>query len=391
MEVLDTCSTNLGPAGFQGKPDAMSSPDVVIVGGGVIGAACARALAIRGVRVTVLDAGPQPGAATPASAGILAPLADTHGPDPLLGLRVRARDLYRELAPVLEDETGTDIGLWTEGITQVAFSAEHADRLKTEIAWQRQQGFPVDWLDADELRQRHPGINPNALGGHLSPEDGALEPLALREALRRSATARGALWLTGQRATSLHLEGQRALGVNTTAGRLEAGAVLLAAGCWSGRLGGLPRPLSVEPVRGQMAALPWPPGEPRAVVFGEQGYVSTRSGEAICGSTVEHAGFDPAVTEEGIAQILASARRLYPALERIPETRRWAGLRPATPDGQPLIGPDPAVANLWYATGHGRNGILLAAITGEILASLLLGQPVEFDLAPVSPARFWTA
>lgn len=368
----------------------MTHPDVVIVGGGAIGAACARALATRGLRVTVVDAGAQPGAATPASAGILAPLADTHGPDPLLSLRVRARDLYRELALALQDETGTDIGLWAEGIAQVAFSTEHADRLKNEIAWQRQQGFPVDWLGADELRERYPGIAPSALGGHLSPEDGALEPLALLEALTRSATAHGVTWLRGERANHVHLENERAAGLDTTAGRLDAGAVLLAAGCWSGRLGGLPRPLSVEPVRGQMVALAWPPGEPRAVVFSEQGYVLTRAGEAVCGSTMEHVGFDPSVTEEGTSHILAAARRLYPALEQVPEGRRWAGLRPATPDGRPIIGRDPTVPNLWYATGHGRNGILLAAITGEIIAALMLGQPVEFDLAAVSPARFWT-
>ena len=368
----------------------MAQPDVLIIGGGVIGAACARALALAGQSVLLVDAGNEPGAATPASAGMLAPLAETQGQDPLLSLRIRARDLYRDLVPALEDETGIDVGFWTDGIVQVAFNTAEADHLKGDIAWQRQQGFPVDWLDAAELRDRCPGISSDVLGGHLSPEDGALEPPALMEALTRSAAAHGATLERGQRVEQVVIEGDRVAGVRLASGRLDAGAVLVAAGCWSGRVGGLPRPLSVEPVRGQMATLDWPPGEPRAIVFSDHGYVLTRGGEAIAGSTMEHAGFDPSVTDEAIAKILSTARHIYPALEQAPERRRWAGLRPATPDGSPIVGRDPAIQNLWYATGHGRNGILLAAITAQVIGALMTGQPVEHDITPLSPARFWS-
>ncbi len=368
----------------------MTHPDVLIVGGGVIGAACARTLAMQGQSVVLVDAGTKPGAATTASAGMLAPLADTHGQDPLLSLRIRARDLYRELVPTLEDETGIDVGLWTDGIVQAAFTAADADRLKGDVAWQRQQGFPVDWLEADELRERCPGISAEALGAHLSPEDGALEPPALLDALIRSATAHGATLRRGERVEEITLDGNRVTGVRFAGDAMDAGAVLIAAGCWSGRVGGLPRPLSVEPVRGQMAALDWPAGEPRAIVFADHGYVLTRGGEAIAGSTMEHVGFDASVTDDAIARILATARRIFPALEPAAERRRWAGLRPATPDGAPIVGRDPHVQNLWYATGHGRNGILLAAITAQIVGSLVAGQPVEHDLAPLSPGRFWS-
>lgn len=368
----------------------MAQPDVLIIGGGVIGAACARSLAIAGQSVLLVDAGDKPGAATPASAGMLAPLAETHGQDSLLSLRIRARDLYRDLVPALEDETGIDVGFWTDGIVQVAFNNAEADRLKGDIAWQRQQGFPVDWLDAAELRERCPGISPEVLGGHLSPEDGALEPPSLMEALMRSAAAHGAILQRGQWVEQVMIEDDGTVGVRLSGGTIEAGAVLIAAGCWSGRVGGLPRPLSVEPVRGQMATLDWPAGEPRAIVFSDHGYVLTRGGEAIAGSTMEHAGFDPSVTDEAIARILSSARRIYPALEQAPERRRWAGLRPATPDGSPIVGRDPEIQNLWYATGHGRNGILLAAITAQIVGALMTGQPVEHDITPLSPARFWS-
>ena len=369
---------------------SVPAPDVLIIGGGIIGAACARALTTRGKRVLVIDAGNKPGAATGASAGMLAPLADTSANDPLLSLRIRGRDLYHELVPALRQETGLDIGLWAEGIVQVAFAPQDADRLKGEIAWERQQGFPVEWLEAGELRERCPGISPAALGAALFPEDGALEPPVLLEALTRSAAAHGAAFRRGERVEHLVISDDRVTGARTQTETISAGAVLLAAGCWSGRVGGLPRPLSVEPVRGQMAALEWPAGEPRAIVFAHKGYIVTRGGEAIIGSTMEHVGFDASVTDEAVAGIVGNARLVYPALERAPELRRWAGLRPGTPDGRPIIGRDPELEGLWYATGHGRNGILLAGVTGELVAAVLSGDAVESDLTAVSPARFWS-
>ncbi len=179
------------------------------------------------------------------------------------------------------------------------------------------------------------------------------------------------------------------MGIEAGSDTRPAGAVVLAAGCWSGRVGGLPRPLSVEPIRGQMAALPWPKDEPPAIVYGAGGYVLRRGKEALVGSTMEHAGFDPSVTEEGLQHIYRAMRRIYPALDPRDVTRTWAGLRPVTPDGRPMLGPDPTIPNLWYATGHGRNGILLAGLTGELLADLYAGEPVEYDLTPMEPGRFW--
>jgi glycine oxidase len=367
----------------------MGAPDVLIAGAGVIGAACARALATRGLSVALLDAGPLPGPATAASAGMLPPLVEARPDDPLLGLSIRARDLYRELAPALADETGVDIGLWTEGILQVAFTEAEADRLKDGVAWQRQQGHHAEWLSADELREHAAGISPDAIGAALAAEDGALNPAALHDALIKSATAKGTTLARGSAVEGLVIENDQVTGVRTPSGVRAAGAVLVAAGCWSGRIGGLPRPLSVEPVRGQMAVLPWPRGVSAAIAFGGGGYVVHRNGEAIAGATVEFAGFDTSVTESGIAQVVGSARRLYPALERAAIGRRVAGLRPGTPDGRPFVGRDPAVSNLWYAAGHGRHGILLAAMTGEIIAGLWVGERSEFDLSPLDPGRFW--
>ncbi len=368
----------------------MPAPEALVVGGGIVGAACGRALAHRGVTVTIVEAGPKAGAATQAAAGMLAPFAEALPEDPLLSFSVRARDFYRELAPQLKDETGIDIGLWTEGILQVAFSEEEVTAAKGRIAWQRQSGFMADWLTPDDLRERAPGIAPGALGAELAQEDGALEPVPLRDALLDSAESRGAELVRGERVEEILIEDGVVSGVRTTATRLECGALVLAAGCWSGRIQGLPRPVSVEPIRGQMAALDWPPGAPRIIAYGGGGYVVFRGGEALAGSTMEHVGFDPSVTSEGVNGILDVARGLFPGLSESAVRRTWAGLRPGTPDGRPMLGPDPEVPNLWYATGHGRNGILLAGITGEVLAQLFMGDEIEYDLQPLDPGRFWT-
>lgn len=366
----------------------MAHPDVIVVGGGVIGASCARALASRGASVIVLDDGPKPGAATPAAAGMLAPFAEAEPEDSFLGFCVRARDLYSNLARELEDETGTDIGLWNEGILQVAMTDDDVANLKDTVAWRRQSGFAVDWISIDELREIAPGIGPEAQGAAFAPEDGALDPMALRWALMESAKQRYGVTVRQEGVQQLLFEGERVCGVRTPEGAHEGGAVVIAAGSWSGQVRGVPGPLPVEPIRGQIAALDWPAGEPPAIVYGGGGYVLARSGEALAGATMERAGFTATTTEEGIASVLDTAYRIYPALADSPVKRAWAGLRPGTPDGRPILGQDPVIPNLWYATGHGRNGILLAGVTGEILAQLYFEDELEYDLSTVSPGRF---
>lgn len=367
----------------------MPHPDLLVIGGGVIGAACARTLAREGVAVEVLDDSREPGSATAASAGMLAPFADARPADPAFALAIRGRDMYGELAPALLEETGIDIALWTGGILHVAFTQAEAERYKADVAWQRQSGLTSDWLDPEELRQLAPHISPQALGAFRAPEDGSIDPGALHRALRQSATAAGATFTSGRKVRSLLMDGSKVVGVRTDQGDRPAEGVLIAAGAWSGRIEGLPRPLAVEPIRGQMTALDWPAGHPVCIAFGAGCYLLRRGEEALVGATMEYVGFDPAVTPAAISRLAENAGRLYPALAGKPVRRSWAGLRPVTPDAKPYIGPDPAVEGLWYATGHGRSGIVLAAITADIIADLYAGQPVEHDLAPVSPARFW--
>ena len=367
----------------------MNHPDVLIVGGGIVGAACARALAGCGATVELMDDGTRPGAATGASAGMLTPFADARQDDPVLTLRIRGRDLYRELVPELVEETGIDPHMWLGGILHVAFTQKEVEAAHATIAWQRQQSLMTDWLDPDDVHRRAPGISRKAKGALLAGQDGSLDPVALLDALRASAVLRGVTMTSGERVDSLVRNQDSVTGVLTRAGQKSAGAVVIAAGCWSGKIGGLPRPLTVEPVRGQMIALDWPAGEPTSIAFSKAGYVVRRGDEALVGATMEYAGFEPSVTPDGVARLQDAAGQLYPALDGRPVRRKWAGLRPGSPDGNPVIGRDPVVEGLSYATGHGRNGVMLAAITAEIIANNYCGQKVEYDLSGVDPARFW--
>ncbi len=362
----------------------VSSCEVLVAGGGIIGAACARALALRGLRVLICEPGPEPAAASAASAGILGPQIE-RADESLRALGLRARDLYDTLGPALTETTGVDIGLWREGIASLAFDEAEAERLRDAIAHQRQAGLRCDWLEPAEVAERFPATAP-CLGALFAPEDGAVDAPALTRALRADAQRCGAHTLNA-RVQRLNTILGRATGVETSAGKIKAEHVVIAAGAWSPQIEHLPRRLPVEPVRGQMAAAPWPANMPRTVLYYDHGYVLARSGEAIFGSTMERVGFDGSVTGAGTAEIMAAARRLLPQLPEAP-TRSWAGLRPLTPDGRPIVGADPDVRGLWYATGHGRNGVLLAGLTGEIIASLITTGKSEVEIASLAPERF---
>lgn len=367
----------------------MSQSDILIIGGGVVGAACARSLARRGASVTLVEAGPKPGAASLTAAGMLAPLAEAGPEDPLLGLGVRARDYYADLAPVLLDETGIDIGLQKDGILEVAFDEDEVAAVRAEVAWHRQCGFTAEWLSAAELQELVPGIAPDALGAAYALEDGALNPLALLQAFVAGAELAGAEIIRGEEVGEVLSVGSQVTGVRTTRQCREAGAVLIAAGAWSGQIAGLPRPLSVQPIRGQMAAMRWPIDCPEIIVYGAGGYVLPQSGGAVAGSTMENSGFDVTVTEAGLNHIRSVVKHLLPGLGNVLFSRTWVGLRPCTPDGRPIIGADAVLSGLWYAAGHGRNGILLAGYTGELMSQLFFAEDIDLDLSPVSPGRFW--
>ena len=242
---------------------------------------------------------------------MLAPQIEADDDDPLLELGLAGRELYSSLAPALRETTGIDLGLWREGIASRGRPTRRRPReLRSRCAWQRQHGHLADWLDAEEVQARWPWLGPTA-GALWAAREGALEPEKLVDALLADAQRLGAV-MVQDAATALDQRGDRIVGVIGRSGRYAAGDVVLAAGAWSGTVEGVPRPVAVAPVRGQMAALPWPEGARRAIVYGHDCYIVARGDEAIVGSTMEYAGFRPEVTSAGLARVFSGDHGALP-------------------------------------------------------------------------------
>jgi glycine oxidase len=320
--------------------------DAVVVGGGIIGLASALELAESGLDVAVIDRGdPQ---ASWAAAGILGPQSETAQPTPLLELGRLSFQLYPQWAARLGE-----VGFRAGGTLHLAFTDEEALQLEAMRRWQLAAGLRVE--------ERKQGRAQLAL---FFPDEGQVDNRKLLEALKAACARAG-------------VEVRR--GAVAALDEVKARHVVLCAGSWSGQLA----PLNVFPVRGQMIALDAPP--PECVVFGAGGYLVPRGARTLVGATSEQAGFDIAPTEAGRAWLLGVAARLQPGSERAPVLDHWAGLRPGTPDGLPILGV--LKSGVIAATGHFRNGILLAPITARIVRALVHGEKPPLDLAPFQPQR----
>ena len=365
----------------------MSKPwDAIVIGAGIAGTAAARALARAGCRVLVLDRAAPGAEASGAAAGMLAPQIEASHEDTGLPLGLAARDAYPALIAELA-AAGRPVAFNRAGILLVAFDEARREELQRVVRAQRAMGLDAEWLEGAELRRRQPGVGPEALGSMLAPHDGSVDNVALCAALMADARRHGAA-LEPATAVELVTRGGRVAGVRTADRLHEAPVVVLAAGAWSPLIRGLPRSLPIEPVRGQMAAVPWPGDLPRTVLFGHGAYVVPRGGDAVLGSTMERVGFDRSTTPEGLTHIRAETSRLLPALRAAPQARTWAGFRPMTPDHRPVLGMDPDVGGLVYDTGHGRNGILLGPLCGRIVRDLIVQGETRWDLAPYLVDRF---
>jgi glycine oxidase len=366
------------------------SPDVVVVGGGVIGCAVARALARSGASVTVLERDRPGEHASWAAAGMLTPLAECDEAGPFLSLARASRARFPALAAALLEETRIDVGYRDEGTLLLALSDHEAEELQARYAWQSAAGLAVERLEAAEARRLEPAVTPALRLALRFPEDHQVDSRALTRALWFSAAAAGADVRLGARVERLLRSGPRAAGVELQGGeRVAAGRVVIAGGSWAGGLAGLPRPLPVRPVHGQLAALETGPPLLRHVVGSARGYLVPRAdGRLIAGTTVEEIGYRRENTPEGVSRVLGGAVAMAPALARLPLVDLWSGLRPGTPDGLPILGPDPEVGGLLYATGHYRNGILLAPLTAELIATLALGGTPDHDLHAFRADRF---
>ncbi|MGH7563452.1 MAG: NAD(P)/FAD-dependent oxidoreductase, partial [Gemmatimonadota bacterium] len=307
----------------------------------------------------------------------------------MLDLCLAARAGYADFVSGLEAETGLDVGYRTDGTLVVALTPVEAGRLRRSAEAQRDRGLNAEILEAGEIRRLEPAVTEAAAVGLHLPDDHQVDPVPLMAAALAAVRSAPRIEIeTGTAVRALVSTDGRVAGVETERGRLSTAWVVLAAGAWSGGLPGLPRPLPVRPVKGQMAAVR--PGQPsiRGIVGGRGAYCVPRGdGRVVIGATVEERGFDDRVSRVEVDALVASAVDIVPALSAAEVVSRWAGLRPGTPDSLPVLGPDPDLPGLVYATGHYRNGILLAPLTAEVVAALVCGQPEPLDLSAFAPDR----
>ena len=356
-----------------------SGYDAIVVGGGAIGLACAWRTAQRGARVIVLDRERPPAGATRVAAGMLAPVGElTFGEPELLELTLAAAELYPSFVAELEAASGMSTGYERCGALHIALDRDEAAELRRVHDLQRSLDLEAEWLPPRRCRDLEPGLTPSFNGGVHAPGEAAVDPRALTATLLAALAAEGVEVRTGVEVAAALTEGERLVGVRTSDGEeLRASSTVLAAGAWSGQAEWLPeeaRP-SVRPVKGQILELRTPDGEPpcERILASERVYLVPRpDGRLIVGATVEERGFDTAVTAGGIHELLREAYRLLPDVAEMELVEAMAGLRPGTPDNLPLIGPG-AIDGLVLATGHYRNGILLAPLTAERVAETLAG------------------
>jgi glycine oxidase len=365
----------------------MARPDAIVVGGGVIGCAVAWALAREGLGVLLLERDRLGEQASRAAAGMLAPLAELEPESPLRGAGLESLERFPGVVEELRELSGIDPELRRVGNLRAAFPDEAPAARARALATRAHECV---WLEREEARKREPRLAEGISGAIWSPREAHVNSRLLTLAFAGAAVRRGAELRTGVDALELVRAGERIAGVRTPAGELSAAAVVLCAGAWT-------RPfqasagirLPVEPIRGQMLRLESPRPPLGAIVWGHGIYLVPRDdGTLLAGATVEEAGFEVRNTAAGLSQLLRDACALLPVLGGATFLEAWAGLRPATPDRRPLIGPVPGAEGLWLAAGHFRNGVLLAPFTAERLAAGIARGERPADLAPFDPARF---
>jgi glycine oxidase len=363
---------------------------VVIIGGGVIGSSIAWRLARQGTVVTVLERGRLAKEASWAGAGMIAPQAEAQAAGPFFQLCLRARDTFEATLEMLRADTDVDPEYDRAGILYLALNDSDRHELEQRAQWQTAAGGTVEELTVSAARQMEPAISPETVYALHMPLERRIENRKLTLAYATAAIGRGAVFVEGVSAREVFVKGSNVTGVRTDDGRIfRADIVINAAGAWAGEIHPIADRLETYPVRGQIACFETRPGHLRSSVFSLGGYlVPRRDGRILAGSTMEEAGFDKSVTLAGLAKITVAALDMVPALGTLPFREAWAGLRPATKDFLPVLGPSPSVPDFFYATGHFRSGILLSAITGELIADLIHARNPSLDIAPFSPKRF---
>ena len=363
--------------------------DAVVIGAGLIGLSCAWRARKRGLSVLVLDRADEPGAGTSGvAAGMLAPVTEADfGEERPLRVNLLARERWPAFAAELEEVTGLPTGYRDSGALVVAADRDDAEALRRLHEFQRSLGLASEWLTPSACRALEPGLSPRIAGGIAAPQDGSADPRATVRALAAAAEEVA----LGVEVLSIEHDGAAVSGVRTSQGVVECDRVVIAAGPWSASLapGGDGPP--VRPVKGQIVELRTRGGMPQPferVLRTPRCYLVSRGdGRVVLGATVEEQGFDTTVTADGVFRLLEAAWEVLPEVGELELVRARAGLRPGTPDNAPVVGPGEPDGLIW-ATGHWRNGVLLAPVTGDAVAGLLAGEEVPAEFQALSPARF---
>jgi glycine oxidase len=361
----------------------------VVIGGGVIGCSVAWELARHGIAVTVLERSVPGAEASSAAAGILGAQFENSEPGPLFELALKSRELHAPWAKRLAQATGIDVEYRASGLVHVEFGAAALKRVRHQYAFQRKAGQRVIELGARSVRERVPSLSPKVEGALHFPDDARVDPPDLFRALRIAAERAGAVFRSGAYVRGVVSASGRASGVVLDdASVVPATDVVVAAGSWSSLVEGAPLPSGgVVPARGQIVELTLQTPLFDAVVHGPRCYLVPRDdGRVLLGSTLEFVGYKREVTAGAVRDLLDAAIELCPALAQAQLSRSWSSFRPYVKDGLPAIGRT-ETEGLVIATGHHRNGILLAPITAEVVAALVRGRRPSLDLTAFSPTR----
>lgn len=378
----------------ESRPQHTEKPlDVVVVGGGVIGLACAWRAAQAGMRVRVLERDRAGAGASGVAAGMLAPVGEaTWGEEALLEAALASHSMWQEFAAELGDGGGTSSSLVRSGALHVALDADEAGELKRRFDLMRSLELDADWVTGRECRALEPGLGPSVYAGVHAPHEYGVDPGAVIGALV-CACEREGVEIVEQAEVSEAIGEGAVEGVVTRDGRRHCSATtVLASGAWSGAARWLPaeaRP-PVRPVKGQILTLRGRASErvSERIVVSERVYLVPRQdGRLIAGATVEEMGFDVGVTAGGVLELLREAYRALPDIAELELEHAVAGLRPGTPDNAPIVGPS-GIDGLVYATGHYRNGVLLAPLTAAGVVAAVSGKPMPAEFAVADPARF---
>ncbi len=360
---------------------------VAIVGGGICGLAIGWRLAQAGHAVTIYDRRDVAREATWASSGYL---IATSGDDPFARLIQAGCAQWPDFAAELSAASGQDLDYRRDGSIAIADEANAAE-LRATYAFEQRLSWPVEWLDAKALRAAEPGLSEDPVGGLFDPQTHWVDNRAVGAALAVAVQRAGGTIEPHCPVERILVEGDRVVGLQTSDRRIAADTVLLAAGAWTGRIAGVPPEAQIAtiPLKGQMLAVQMSPDAPlRHLIKRPSGgaLVPRSSGHLVIGTTVESVGFDQQVVARTVIELLQDAAHAVPAILDLPLLETWAGLRPFTPDGEPVLG-STAVTGLWVATGLGAHGIMTAPSVADGVAKAILGEPVPNYVAALAPSE----